>query len=238
MFKLICEFYLQHNNLNIGIKYTPIHGGGDTTADVLSIVKNEKNNFCLAIVDSDKKCPTSPYGSTLKKVMSLNRPIGFNCDYIFSENFQETENLIPLKILEMISLKSIDWKNGYDMLNRIFCSNLNIHFYDLKFGVTSKKYMKLKNPEVISYITEQILLCSQKNQQDLDHIRQQNEDTLTHEVLLQGLGSDVLNRAVQYISSNKSTIFSTIANDIIISEWLIYGKELLNWICSSSPKYA
>lgn len=96
--KLICRVtakemeYLSPMNLEI------VHGGGSTTAVVLSAAWSEARPM-ICVVDSDRRYPRAPLGGTAKAIDDIGseNEIGTVCTAIL--DVREIENLLPLSFL-------------------------------------------------------------------------------------------------------------------------------------------
>jgi len=102
------EFYLYISKLYkndkrfsaIPSKYSPLMGGGDTTAKVYDTEQNNKNSFCICFADKDIKYPNCKVGATLKKLQDVDNKTNPLCKLI-PIDVREIENLIPLKLLKI-----------------------------------------------------------------------------------------------------------------------------------------
>lgn len=83
------------------ISYSPLNGGGNTTADVYREITDTQDHLCLCITDSDKKCPTSGFGNTARRLIEYasNGPEKWNCDFVVID-VRTIENLIPISELQ------------------------------------------------------------------------------------------------------------------------------------------
>lgn len=246
-FKYLVRFYLK--DAGIGkwrIYFEPSMGAGSTTADVLSNIIKEEKYFCLAIADSDKKYPTSDYGETASKIKDIMEAYNpFNCDYYIMDDVTEIENLIPIKILNLI------------VPNRGFRSilDLDFSFYDMKKGLSLEC---LCDDNICNYWRNILVgvginfsqrddaknnstnLASYKN-----YIKQHNYQ----EILCSGFGSDLLEMCVEspktrskvaHLDMNNefSKIKKEDLTDAQYKEWIKIGKILFSWTCGMKPRRA
>lgn len=58
----------------IRLRFDLTQGGGQTTSTVYGNAKAAKDNFCLAVVDSDQSYPAGPLGGTAKNVKAIDLP--------------------------------------------------------------------------------------------------------------------------------------------------------------------
>lgn len=54
------------------LKFDLTQGGGQTTSNVYSNTKSAKDNFCLAVADSDQTYPTGPMGGTARALLAVD----------------------------------------------------------------------------------------------------------------------------------------------------------------------
>lgn len=232
MYEFMGKYYLQKNGFQINTWCKKLHGGGDTLRFVW---KNEasQDNFCLAFLDSDKKYPKGSYGETLKKVIAIqNKEKYCTASFIFSDLYREIENMIPLEILEIVSQGSKDWSQGFKDVEVIVKSGKDVQYYDIKNGLTLKKYVNLQDKKEEKKYVDMHLKCLYSEHDDLDTwVKSLPNET----ILLHGLGGDVLKRIVNYLEKHSEILLKNISLDARLNqEWMKIGKELVNWTCASS----
>lgn len=232
MYEFMSKYYLQKNGFQIKTWFKKLHGGGDTLRSVWSNEASQ-DNFCLAFLDSDKKYPEGSYGATLKKVIAIQEEKKYcTASFIFSDIYREIENMIPLEILEIVSQESKDWTQGFKDIEVIVKSGKDIQYYDIKNGLTLKKYIILQNKKEEKKYVDMHLACLYSEHEDLDAwMKSLPKET----ILLHGLGGDVLKRAVNYLENHSEILLKDISLDSRLNqEWMKIGKELVNWTCASS----
>jgi hypothetical protein len=228
-----CEYYKRFKKLQIKNNFKPGHGGGDTLATIIESIQASKSKFCLALVDSDKRCPNYKIGATLKKVLKLREREGavFNCDFIYSDLFREAENLIPIEILRKTVVNNPDWTRGFSIIDQVVENNGCIRYFDIKEGLSIKKYQKIDNKDYRSYVDEIILKSDTLKEVDLQHIQCGD---IEDGIILHGLGSNVLARSVDCLMRDfDNLIFEDILKLELKDEWERIGKEVFNWTCAS-----
>ena len=108
-------------------------GGGSSTADNLEQIVNNKDRFCLCIVDSDVRYPGCDDGGTY--VAILNKHLNQHPSYeVFKLTVHEIENLIPITIIG----KHIKDKRDRELSKRLIEVDNNgdiLKYYDIKEGV-------------------------------------------------------------------------------------------------------
>jgi hypothetical protein len=232
MYEFMGKYYLQKSALKINTYSKKLHGGGDT----LRLVWNTEamqESFCLAFLDSDKKWSGGGYGDTLKKVISIWKKEKYcTVSFIFSDFYREIENMIPLDVLKAVSKCNPNWSLGFKDIEMIVMSGKDVQYYDMKCGVTLKKYRKLLNHKEEKKYIDAHLSCVYSEHDDLDAwLSSLQENT----ILLHGLGEDVLKRSVDYLEQHSDDWLNRISLDQLLEqEWMKIGKELINWTCASS----
>lgn len=134
-YKKLAEIYISRKRINYRGKLscTLRAGGGDTTVDSLEQISNEKNYFCLCVLDKDKK-EEGVYGETASKVINFCKRCEGSFDY-FVIPCLEIENLISPKIYKEIVLENNLPSNKIDLLNILEKKGFEfIKFFDLKKG--------------------------------------------------------------------------------------------------------
>lgn len=232
MYGFMGKYYLQKVNMQINTFYKELHGGGDTLYIVLK-KEAEKESFCLAFLDSDKKWDGGSIGTTLKKVKAdCSRNKYCTVSYIYSDLYREIENMIPLKILEEVSQKSVDWFRGFKDVNAIVKGGIDVQYYDMKYGMTLKKYRKLKDKiQERDYVDKQLSCLHPES----DNHEKWMDNLPEDEIILHGLGDEVLKRSVKYLEDNFDCWSENACLDPILEqEWIRIGREFINWSCASS----
>ena len=108
-------------------------GGGSSTADNLEQIVNNKDRFCLCIVDSDVKYPGCEDGGTYAAI--LNKKMDPHPSYeVCKLAVHEIENLVPKKIIG----KHIKGKRNREFSKRLMDVDDNgdiLKYYDIKDGI-------------------------------------------------------------------------------------------------------
>lgn len=234
-YMFLCEYYKKKEGINLPTRHIPDLGGGNTIGGVLKSHCETKKCFCLTLVDSDKKHPNASHGDTLKIAIKKYKKFEFpfNCGIIYSDEIREIENLIPISILKEISSENVDWKRGYDIIERNKELNHNINYFDLKNGISKNKYCKILDQNYKTYVNQFIQNCQLMTLDEFavfcDVIDINNDVTL-----LQGLGNSVLERAIVYINEMKPD-FGEHCDLNLEDIWSTIGKHIFSWTCASEP---
>ena len=134
-YKKLSELYIRRKRINYSGKLscTLRAGGGDTTVDSLEQISNEKNYFCLCVLDKDKR-EEGIYGGTASKVINFCKEYEGSFDYFITPCL-EIENLISPKIYKEIVLENNLPSNKIDSLNILEKKEFEfIKFFDFKKG--------------------------------------------------------------------------------------------------------
>ena len=235
-YNYLSKYYKSKNNLgSMHTCFSPRMGGGSTTHTVYSSIQASEQNFCLCFVDSDKKHPTASLGDTLKAVQRIDNPAKL-LSHVHALNSREIENLIPLSILEKICKEDVNHNNGYESLKRIVETEnyKDILYLDFKNGLSIKNYRKIKDVNLKTFLDNLLINSSLFNREVLDEIyNHENEDELEIEVLIQGLGSNVLDRTIRYLNDN-GLAEPELDFQEQIDEWNTLGEKFTNWTCSGT----
>lgn len=139
-YKKLSELYISRKRINYygRLSCTLRAGGGDTTVDSLEQIANEKNYFCLCVLDKDKKEEGS-YGGTASKVISFCKSCEGSFDY-FVIPCLEIENLISPKIYQEVAYENNLESKKIDSLNFLANKEFDfVKFFDFKEGEISIK---------------------------------------------------------------------------------------------------
>lgn len=233
-YHLMGELYKKRQSIQIKTPFIPIHGGGDTTKNVLMIEALSKTRFCLAFLDSDKICPEDSLGNTLKGVIDSRKKkeCFYTSDYIYSDKYREVENMIPVDVLRCVCENNVDWIKGVQDMECIQKKNEDVYYYDVKFGISEEKYCNIKKENQKAYITKHIILAHKVTEEELKNIINPSKE----KKMLFGTGKDVLERTLFYFSTNFAQWLENAAfPSRLEEEWMRIGKEVINWTCASSP---
>lgn len=228
------ELYKKKQGFEINCSYSVIHGGGDTTKNVLKHEAKTKTRFCLAFLDSDKLCPDDSLGSTLKGV-KLSREINecfYTSDYIYSDKVREVENLIPIDILRKVCEGCTDLMKGVEDIKCIQNKNEDIYYYDVKSGISEQKYCNITKCNQKEYITKHIMITRNVTREELKDIVNPSKE----KKMLYGTGNEILKNVISFLEKEPVlTLENAVFTPHLEEEWMRFGKEIVNWTCASFP---
>lgn len=221
-YKHCLDYYKRNNKIEMGYSYYPLLGGGSTITKVYQLEIDLKQHFCLAIVDSDKKCPEGSKGDTAKSLLDADKKNPFNCKCYVMEKVMEIENLLPKSVV----------KEYKDEINRL---QFNLSFFDYKEGVCKEK---LLNSNLLSYWQEQ--LNGKGYDKYLEEIKQEveilGEDKFKKKYkdqkLIEGFGKNVLNHCLENYNNNLANIRDNNLTSEQKYEWTEIGKLFFEWTCA------
>ena len=243
--KYVIKFFLRECAIrNCKFCFVPLMGGGDTTADVVKHEVEERQFFCLAISDSDRKCPYARYGQTATKIQDvINSYHPFNCDLYVMDQVMEIENLIPIEIV-----KKYASNKGYQ---KVF--SLDSSFYDMKYGLTLNW---LYDDDVCDYWRNMLYgLHVSFTQRDTakrnstcrkDYKRYVEMHNYSSQIK-EGFGADLLTRCTCDFDAKghrldpriKERMMNVKPSDLTTfqyNEWMKIGRILFSWTCCMENK--
>lgn len=232
-YKYIAKYFKEQVGLaSISLKCQPRMGGGNTTRVVYSNEQSQEKTFCLCFVDSDKKYPQANIGDTLKAVKKADKADKLLAQY-YSLNVREIENIIPLNILEKVTCHDVNHEFGYNTLKKIIESDnyKDVLFLDIKNGLSITNYRRIKDVNLKSFINTICTNADLYTQEQLDEfLKVEKEDDIETKIVIQGLGSNVLDRTIKYIDEYPNTKPSFDFNEQK-DEWCRIGEIFVNWTC-------
>lgn len=221
-YKHCLDYYKRNNKIQIGYSYYPLLGGGSTITKVYQLEINLKQHFCLAIVDSDKKCPEGSKGDTAKSLLVADEENPFNCKCYVMEKVMEIENLLPKSVVK-------EYKNEINSLQ------FNLSFFDYKKGLCKEKLFK---SNLLSYWQNQ--LNGKGYDKYLEEIKQDveilGEDEFKikykDQKLIEGFGENVLNHCLKNYKNDLANIRDDNLTSEQSKEWTEIGKLFFEWTCA------
>lgn len=168
----ISNLFKQKNRLKFPSKYSPLMGGGDTTALVYNTEQKKMKSFCLCFADKDVKYPECANGKTLKKLEKVNNKT-MPLSKLIPIDAREIENLIPAKLLKIACAKDINRKKGYEFIQKLINIELNedIKYLDLKKGLSLQKFIELKDQKHIEFLKKILSKTNTRDPKDFDNYR-------------------------------------------------------------------
>jgi len=138
---VMARVYAAQNGLSPILKLNKVGGGGSTTAQQFANIQSNQCQFCLCVVDSDKKSPDGGIGDTSKAVRRIH-DVSNPLVAVAITPCHELENTIPEALFQVISgsptvlasaesisalkahaspgsFEHVDFKNGVKLLDLI-----------------------------------------------------------------------------------------------------------------------
>ncbi|ABM23831.1 hypothetical protein Sputw3181_0981 [Shewanella sp. W3-18-1] len=142
VYNLVMESYKLFRGDNYNLDFVPVHGGGDRSHEVCSILYTTNYNV-FAICDSDKKHPQSNDGVTALKLIHFFESKKIR-DRLHVLNCHEVENLIPLNVID--NKANSTQRMPVDFISNATTINLESYlYYDFKRGHKYKEVFKDEN---------------------------------------------------------------------------------------------
>jgi AAA15 family ATPase/GTPase len=224
---LFAEFYIKDKIKNkFNTVYSRRTGGGSTTCDEYKEIFNKDENFCLCILDSDRRTKAKGYGQTALKVFKFHNTHAIKnlkCEYLILPVL-EVENLLPENFYKLHYkqkypseiLPSIRRMEKFDSAVR--------KYFDYKKGI--KGFSLQSDESVILYWWD---LTSKAKIKCVDI------DDKTY-YYVQGFGEHIL---TDFLSHNSSKIFNLVSDDPVIKKiWLRLGAYISSFIIAGAVERA
>lgn len=233
-FKYIANFWKGKIGLSrhITVEYDKEPGGGDTTAQKYEDYAKNRDCFCLAVLDGDKRHPAASYGDTYQKVQKKHRTYQpFNCSYYGTGELLEVENLIPQELY----LTDTNYKHNTIVSRPL---TFDMSFFDLKEGL---KYKKLGDHVTRDYWRgilngyPDLLECI-----DLAEIIRNgctNSDEYNKECgddkVIEGFGSKLFDHVLNTKVDDLKKVKDADLTPSQFSEWNRIGDFVVKWCCAT-----
>ena len=232
LFEYIGKYYLRKNNMigNVSICCTKDMGGGDTTAKKYKEYSIQKEMYCLAILDGDKKYKNGKFGDTYKKVKKEDKGNPFNCFCYGTVRVMEVENLLPY----FLFWDEDNYKNS-DIITKGVLFDMS--YFDLKEGLS---FRRLWDDAERHYWQEVFrknadLICQLELAQELKEMSKSSKeykDLVDKEIVIGGFGSKLFS----YVLKNKKTELENIEDTSLLTrqqqeEWEEIGKLVVSRCC-------
>lgn len=223
IYEIFVKYYQFKNNLDaFNIIYTKRGGGGNTISQEYKTIYKEGENFCLCLLDSDKKFPKqTKYGNTAQQVIDLDNVykkqnnLNYKIGYYVLEVL-ELENCLPKDFYLRKYTDKIEVFNAIDKIMKKDNSFRN--YFDFKNGITCKAK---KN------ITRNTISCDGYMKEYLCPIIE-NYNIISDGILLQGFSQKILE---DFLDFELKDILSFINNDEFVERhWINIGKYISSHI--------
>jgi hypothetical protein len=220
VYALMAEYHKAISNKgSFVLSYKSQTGGGSTTVNEYKTIFSEGEEFCLCLLDSDKRTPHKPIGDTAGKVEKyhfLNFNSNFKCNYHVVDVL-EIENLLPRKFyLENYEKKDINKKG---ILKRIesFEKLDSRSFFHVDFKIGLKKLEDSKDDGFKEYWGNLSL-----------GLKPVTEDFGNGDYgYIKGYGDKIV---VDFLSFEKTEAFQFVNDDNVSENWSDIGKKLSSYI--------
>lgn len=182
------------------------NGGGGTIVDVL---KSNQEYSCLVICDSDKKYPKCRNGQTLEGVLDYFKAQYGHRLWMYALQVHEIENLVPLKLLEIVIGGDKKHKKSLYYLRSIKDLGLKndfLKYFDFKKGLGGGLLRRIKeNDSLFFEKCCKVLLQTNNKQHDIDKAVGKRNVVKSKDAelpLINGLSDGILREVLDYLQNN------------------------------------
>jgi len=232
----LCQIMAQ-TSMNGKIRSEHRSGGGSQIYPTYKEIQDRGNRFCLCFVDSDRKYPGCPLGTTARPFEEMPKTSKL-CEFEIIEA-REIENLIPTAMFDKVSdpnrIRCISF------LEKLECSPIADarRFIDLKNGLKGRDYFGLlsHNADSAAYwqkffntinswinISESCL-----NNQACDKSKSENCAC----IIMYGLGEHILEAVIEMLNKQSPQKISEMTA-ALKPYWQEYGELISAWCCGSN----
>lgn len=220
IYVMMAGYYKErYNKKSFVLSYKSQTGGGSTTVNEYKTIFSTGEEFCLCLLDSDKRAPFKTIGDTAGKVEKhhlLNFNSNFKCNYHIIDVL-EIENLLPrMFYIENYEKKDINKKGILKRIEALENIDPNSIFH-IDFKVGLKKLEEYKDDCFKKYWYNLLL-----------GIIPMTEDYGNGDYgCIKGYGDKIV---VDFLGLEKEQIFNLVHNDVVSKNWLQIGKKLSSYI--------
>lgn len=229
-YQVIVAYFAKRNKaVKCGLKFNAINGGGGSTKDVFDRTVRTKIPV-LCILDSDKKHPLGPMGSTSR---AFSNEVFSQAGMVYTLEVQEVESLIPTSTLALLNDKAASKLSTIAFLENIANIDETSKFYfDHKKGLTLVKALeldKIYGPYWIPFIRSTYSAAN-------DCLINESCNCHTACIIYEGFGDNILDRVIDFISRGNLRAYEPRLSPLLENQWNIIGKLLFSWACSPVKK--
>lgn len=235
LYTIIARYFQKTQGLDyMNISLDAINGGGANTKINFDEITS-RGQFCLCVLDSDKKHPNAGYGGTSKKFLGTPSPA--HAKHFILES-HEIESLIPMETIKIaLETKELEGKfnAAFDALDSIVKYNpLTKKYFDHKEGLKINDAVKLDE----KYKTNFWIDCIE-NSPGLKRKKCVTKLECTCKTpcfAINGFSNGFLGAVLPIIEKTSFHNLDSQLNEQIKSEWTAIGINLFSWGCSPSKR--
>lgn len=210
------------------------NGGGGTIVDVL---KKYEKYPCLAICDTDKKYPNYKIGQTLTDVKAYFNGCHGTRMWMYALEVHEVENLIPLKLLEVVRKEKVH-KQRMNTIKSIISTNAGndfLKYFDFKKGFREKLLVEIKGKDANYFnVCKQMLQNIGKTQHEINKIISMGVNSSKE--IISGFGDVILGDTLNYIQCNNINANLLKLNSYQQHDWDAIANKIWSLGCAMVPR--
>lgn len=234
LYLLIAELFAKHtHDARLNVNFQLAAGGGSTIKSLFD--RNRTNQIpTLCLLDTDKKHPNGPLGSTagsFNKADFSIAPIGL----AYMINAHELECLVPYEIINDTFVdvgSSVQQIENLDALNSFSVTEFR-RYFDHKNGLSIKDAIDLDYHYRPYWLP---ILSTYKRWGQKPCIQNSTCYTCNECPKITGLGGGMLSSVVNYLSTQHIRQYKDKIEGFLAAEWLELGQLLLSWGCIISSR--
>ncbi len=232
---------------SVHLRMSKLGGGGADVAEHYKRCQNEKNRFCICIVDSDRHFPGDRLKATAASVKAIddeNQPL---CMYLYTHG-HELENYIPTSWYKILVKDNPNKWPAVEFLERLENSSAREarKFLDMKSGLLLKQVLEAmerqKHPingaywqELLSIISE---VTNDINRECLELQKCQNPGSCKCRAMV-GFGKNVTGTIIALLNSPRGRRqLENALGSTTRADWEAMGGQVLAWCCGAQALYA
>jgi hypothetical protein len=237
IYKIFAEEYLRYKNSNLKVQLRIENGGGNTTTDVFRRKIEDGVDFCLTILDSDKKFDNDIIGETAKRIKrETNDILTPKVYYHIEEKCRELENILPKKFYYKKYASDVNKKPIFDKLDSLnTIDNKLIYYFDMKKGL---KHFDIRKFSQLSHITEDKITYTNSPVCSIDSFCERRENCQCF--IIKGFGNHILRDFIQFYQNNcdELKIIINSSKYYLKKIWIYLGRLVFSWGCGQEVSLA
>ena len=237
IYKIFAEEYLRYKNSNLKVQLRIENGGGNTITDVFIRKIEDGNDFCLTILDSDKKFYADNIGETAKRIKRETSSIlTTKVHYHIEKRCRELENILPEGFYYIQYASDVNKEPIFTKLDSLNKIDKKLVFYiDMKKGL---KHFDIRKFSQLSHITEDKVTYTNSPICSTNSFCKKRDDCGCF--VIKGFGNYILRDFIQFYKSNFTKLKLIInSSDFYLKKiWIYLGRLVFSWGCGQEISLA